>query len=344
MDLVARKSNAERTELFREAANSKGVHFQIIEKDFWVCWTLKRLFGLQDIGSQLIFKGGTSLSKAYHVIERFSEDIDVAIDRAFLGFGSETDLQSLSSNKRSQTIKELDATCKKFVQTQVLESLQHRFHADLDNESGEWELLIAGDDPYEQTILFSYPRDRDNPRGTELEYVKPFVRIEMGGRPTNEPVELISIRSYASEEFPAAFVAPSFELNVLSAERTFWEKATILHEQYHRADDYISAERTSRHYYDLYRLADTGFAEKAMKNRELLARVVENKKLFFSRAGANYDDVLTGNLRLVPSEPRIRFFKRDYKEMEIMFFSAPPSFDDILGTLQKLEDTINAKA
>lgn len=133
-------------------------------------------------------------------------------------------------------------------------------------------------------------------------------------------------------------------MNVLSAERTFWEKATILHEQYHRADDYVSAERTSRHYYDLFRLTKSEFAAKAIANRDLLQRVVENKKLFFSRAGANYDEVLNGNLRLVPSEPRIRFFKKDYREMEIMFFSAPPSFDVILETLRELEETTNSKA
>lgn len=204
MDLIARKSNAERTELFREAANSKGVHFQIIEKDFWVCWTLKRLFSLSEIGSQLIFKGGTSLSKAYHVVERFSEDIDVAIDRAFLGFGSETDLQSLSSNKRNRTIKELDETCKKFVQTQVLESLQNGFSAELGNESGEWQLLIAGDDPYGQTILFFYPRDHKNPLGTELEYVRPFVRIEMGDAPRMNPLNsfLSSVMRPKSSQSP----------------------------------------------------------------------------------------------------------------------------------------------
>jgi len=166
----------------------------------------------------------------------------------------------------------------------------------------------------------------------------------MGARPTNEPIETVSIQSYASDEFPRVFTHPDFELKVLSAERTFWEKVTILHEQFHRDDDYTSAERMSRHFYDLFKLAKSEVATKALSNRDLLKKVVENKKLFFSRAGANYDDALIGKLRLVPSETRINAFKKDYKEMEVMFFSTPPKFDDILATLLALEKEINSSA
>ncbi len=344
MDMWAKKSNAAREELFREAANSKGVHFQIIEKDFWVCWTLKRLFIIPDIGEHLIFKGGTSLSKGYGAIERFSEDIDIAIDRSHLGFGDEDELKSLSSNKRRQWIKNLDAACKKIVQTDVLFALQSSFQNELNNSSLEWQLLVADDDPYRQTLLFEYPRNPNLTMGSELDYIKPFVRIEMGARPTNEPIEVLTLQSYASEEQPAAFDNARFDLAVLSVERTFWEKATILHEQYHRSDDYKSAERLSRHYYDLFKLVDSEIAARAISNRDLLARVVENKKLFFTRAGANYEDAVNGKMRLVPSEARIKAFKRDYEKMDIMFFTTPPKFDDIISTLKKLEDTINNKA
>ena len=100
MDEVAKLSNAERNELFRETANKRGLNPQIIEKDFWVCWTLKQLFGLAEINKHLIFKGGTSLSKIYNIIERFSEDIDVAIDKAYLGFADEFDLRNFSVKER----------------------------------------------------------------------------------------------------------------------------------------------------------------------------------------------------------------------------------------------------
>jgi len=344
MDIWARRSNAEREELFREAANSKQVHFQIIEKDFWVCWTLKRLFNISAFGQHLIFKGGTSLSKGYRLIERFSEDIDVAIDRSFLNFGNEAELASLSSNKRQEWIKNLDEACKKFVQTDVISSLQTSLQQEITDSSNDWRLLVAEDDSYGQTLLFEYPRNSDNVIGNELDYIKPFVRIEMGARPTNEPIETLPIQSYASEEYPSAFSDPTFSLAVLSGERTFWEKATILHEQFHRADNYKSAERLSRHYYDLFILAKSDLAEKALADRGLLERVVANKKLFFARAGANYDDALVGQMRLVPSDSRVRAFKADYEKMDIMFFNTPPKFGDIISTLKKLEDTINLSA
>jgi len=155
---------------------------------------------------------------------------------------------------------------------------------------------------------------------------------------------MLSIQSYASEEYKSVFSDPTFTLAVLSGERTFWEKATILHEQFHRADDYKSAARLSRHYYDLFKLAKSDIAEKAIADRGLLERVVANKKLFFARAGANYDDALVGNIRLVPSDARVRAFKADYEKMDVMFFSTPPKFDEIILTLKGLEDTINAEA
>lgn len=344
MDIWARRSNAEREELFREAANSKGVHFQIIEKDFWVCWTLKRLFGLSAIGQHLIFKGGTSLSKGYGLIERFSEDIDVSIYRSLLGFGDDAELGALSSNKRKQWIKDLDAAGKEFVHNDLLFSLRMSFQEEIPDSDFDWQLLIAKDDPFDQTLLFEYPRNPNNELGNELDYLKPFVRIEMGARPTNEPVEVRTIQSYASEEFPAVFEQAAFELSVLSGERTFWEKATILHEQFHRDDDYKSAERLSRHYYDLFKLKDSDVATKALANRGLLARVVENKKLLFTRAGANYDDAVVGRIRLVPSEARVKAFKTDYEKMSMMFFSTPPKFEDIISSLRELEEKINAAA
>lgn len=343
MDEIARTSAVERNDLFRETANAKALHFQIIEKDFWVCWTLKRLFNIPEFGTELIFKGGTSLSKVYRVIERFSEDIDIAINRDFLGFGDEKEMQSLSSNKRNQAIKELDNQCKEFVQADVYQSLQESLKIELGEESERnWTLSIDPGDTYGQTLLFAYPRDTSTSPDGELSYVKPVVRIEMGARPTNEPAQNHQIQSYASEEFPQVFASPAFELKVLEAKRTFWEKATILHDLHHRNDEYKTAERASRHYYDLYKLSKSQFAEESLSDRDLLRRVIQNKKIFFSRAGANYDDAANGSIRLIPSEQRINALKRDYREMEIMMFTTPPSFDEILSSLSALEETINS--
>ena len=112
MDQVARLSTAERNQLFQETASRRGVRIEIIEKDFWVCWTLKNLFDLPEIGEHFIFKGGTSLSKVFQVIERFSEDIDVSINRDYLGFDGEEDPENVEgSNKRKRQLEALKEAC-----------------------------------------------------------------------------------------------------------------------------------------------------------------------------------------------------------------------------------------
>lgn len=342
MDEVAKLPNAERGELFRETANKRGLNTQIIEKDFWVCWTLKRLFELNEINKHLIFKGGTSLSKVYKIIERFSEDIDIAIDKGFLGFGDEYDLRELSAKQRDKIVDKLDSDCKEIVQNKIFNLLSESFSEIIGEQSeNNWKLEIDKDDPYGQTILFVFPREER--AVAELDYIKPIVRIELGARPENQPTETHLIQPYAAEEFPQMFEKPTCEIKVLSVERTFWEKATILHDQFHRADDYKTADRISRHYYDFYMLGKNGVSETALANLDLLESVVINKKSFFYRAGAKYEEALVGELHLVPSPTRLNALKRDYEKMDSMFFVAPPKFDDIVKLLSKLEKEINSK-
>ena len=342
MDKVAVLSNSERSELFKETANQRSLNTQIIEKDFWVCWTLKQLFELAEINEHLIFKGGTSLSKIYNVIERFSEDIDIAIDKEYLGFGNEYDLRNLSARDRDKIVNDLDKTCKEIIQNSIFDALRESFSKIIGNQSeNNWQLEIDKDDPYGQTILFSYPRERSTVAG--FDYIKPIVRIELGARPENQPTEKHLIQPYTAEEFPRMFENPNYEITVLSVERTFWEKATILHDQYHRADDYKTADRISRHYYDFYKLAKAGISERVVKNLELLESVVINKKSFFYRAGAKYEEVLIGQLHLIPSSARLDALKRDYAKMNSMFFAEPPKFDDIIKLLSDLEKEINSK-
>lgn len=338
MDKIAKLSNEERNGLFQQTANNRGINLQIIEKDFWVCWTLKQLFELPKIGEHLIFKGGTSLSKVYGIIDRFSEDIDVAIDRKYLSFADEEELINLSRNKLNQKIEELDNLCQEVVEKEILSLLQESFPKILGESS--WQLLMDEDDVYRQTILFEFPRITQN---TPLDYIKPIVKIELGARPQNQPVEKHKIQSFASEEFPQVFENPSVEITVLSVERTFWEKATILHDQFHRPENYKTVDRISRHYYDFFKLAESEFAQKALENLDLLKSVVENKKMFFYRAGANYDDALIGKLHLVPNENRLDSLKKDYEKMNQMFFTAPPKFEVVLQKLSNLEKEINEK-
>jgi predicted nucleotidyltransferase component of viral defense system len=342
MDKIAAQSQEERNELFRESATSRGVLPQIIEKDFWVCWTLDKLFSLPEISPHLIFKGGTSLSKVYGVIERFSEDIDVSINREYLGFEGELDpLNIVGTNKRKTAVEQIKEACKQKVQGSLIAQLQESFSANLGAHG--WTLLIDETDIDGQTLLFTFPQASGASDLQGLRYVKPIIRIELGARAEHQPYEMHKIRSYAAEDFPTSFSNPECEIKVLAAERTFWEKATILHDQFHRSGTDKTADRSSRHYYDLFKLAATDIARRAMKDFELLENVVENKKIFFTRAASKYDEALTGNLHLSPNPYRLPALKADYERMAEMFFSEPPTLDTILKKLAQLEEEINSK-
>lgn len=348
MDTVAALSIAERRELFQESANKRGVRREIIEKDFWVCWTLKRLFQLPELGGHLIFKGGTSLSKIFKAIERFSEDIDISIDRAYLGFEGERDPENIESrSKRNKTINQLRDVCKAKVSEEILPQLTAAIEGVLGpGDSGEqqlWNITADEKDPDGQSLVFSYPTEAEGGFIEENPYVKPSVLIEFGARADHWPAERFQITSYAAEDFPQYFKEPSCTLKVLAAERTFWEKATLLHSEYRRAEEKATADRISRHYYDLYELSKSGFAEQAIAQLDLLNHVVEHKKIFFSRASDDYDEALKGNLKLVPVEGRLEALRRDYEKMQRdrMFFGKVPTFEEILDSLKFLEARIN---
>lgn len=297
---------------------------------------------MAEFKEHFIFKGGTSLSKVYNVIKRFSEDIDVAIDKSYLGFGDEEDLRNLSVKERDKIVRELDEVCKEIVQNRIFKSLTEAFSEIIGELSdNQWELKIDETDTFGQTLLFAFPKEESTVSG--LEYIKPIVRIELGARPENQPTEKHFVQPYTAEEFPEIFENPKSEIKVLSVERTFWEKATILHDQFHRADDYKTTDRISRHYYDFFLLAKAGIAEKALDNLDLLKSVVINKKSFFYRAGAKYEEALIGQLHLVPSPARIDALKKDYEKMDAMFFETPPKFDEIINSLADMEKKINSK-
>lgn len=344
MNSVATLSPAERSLLFQETAQRRGLAPLIIEKDFWVCWTLKQLFELP-MSEHLIFKGGTSLSKIFQVIKRFSEDIDLSISRESLGFGAEQEPEAASSKKQTQLrIEKLQQACTEKITSELLPSLQEAFVAILgEGVVGEssWQLTQDSNDP--QTLLFAYPR-REETTLLIGNYLKPVVRIELGARSDHWPAGTYPITPYAAEEFPAYFENPACYIKTLEAERTFWEKATILHAEYYRPETSTTAERISRHYYDLYRLAGSPIAEKALGNLDLLKRVAEHKRVFFRSGWARYEEACPGSLRLIPSPEKQASLRADYSKMKEMFFEAEPSFQQLLDGLQVLEARINGES
>ena len=337
MDRFATEPAKIRAELFTETAARMGVSPQIIEKDFWVCWTLRRVFSLGGPLPGLIFKGGTSLSKAYGLIERFSEDIDLSLDRHDLGFAGERDPANpdLSGNKRKKLLEDLSKTASALVQGDLKDQVQAIMQAALPDET--INLSITDED--DQTLIFTYPASLD-PSGT-VPYVRPVVRLEFGARSDHLPAETRTVAPYASEHFPDQFENPATQVRTLSVQRTFWEKATILHMLYYQDDKKVLGKRMSRHYYDLAQLAQSNVTDVALANLDLLNDVALHKTRFFPAAWANYQDAKPPTLKLMPHDKFKQKLRTDYQAMNEMIFGEATSFDTVMEVLNRLERAIN---
>lgn len=338
MNEIIKLSEADRRKLFIEASARLGMVPEIVEKDFWVCWTLNKMFSISAIKPHLIFKGGTSLSKVYKIIDRFSEDVDVSLSREWLGFGADLSPEKASTRKESERrIEALVEECKRRIADVLTPELSRIVEALL--PAGSWKLEIDPQDA--QTLLFYYPSSTI--AGEEKTYIPPIVRIELGARSDHWPVEEKVITPYAADVLGDAIKESQVQVRVLSAERTFWEKATILHAEAHRPADKVTPSRFSRHYYDLFKLAQSDICPKAITMNELRERVVEHKDLFFRSGWARYNLAVPGSFKLIPDERRLKDLSADYRSMQVMIFKDLPSFDEIISGLSSLEQLLNQK-
>ncbi len=334
MDQFANDTPENRDEAFQEAAAQLGLSKPIVEKDFWVCWSLNQLFALPSFGDHMIFKGGTSLSKAYGVIHRFSEDVDLSLDRTQLGFEGERDPEhfDLSTKQQKKLLQELQKAAEGVVSGPLMIEIQTAFGAGLDQD-----FLVSVDPSDAQTLLFAYPSVAGGTGG----YVKPIVRLEFGARGVHLPAEARVISPYVHQAFPELLGTGEINVKVLGVERTFWEKATILHMLYHQDAAKPLADRMSRHYYDMAQLITHEARSRALGNLDLLEQVAHHKSVFFKAAWANYQDAKPGTLKLVPNSQLTAALRRDYAGMQEMIIGEPPNFDDILDTLEAFESEIN---
>ena len=339
MDTFAREPAEVRAEAFQEAATRMGVQPAIVEKDFWVCWTLKRIFALPDPMAGLVFKGGTSLSKAYGAIARFSEDIDLSLDRHDLGFTDSRDPANpdLGSNARRRLLEELQSeavvviggTLRGAIETACRDALVGK----------EFALTIDSDDP--QTLLFTFPEGLGS-GAYGVQYIKPAVRLEFGARSDHVPAENRSLQPYLADQIEGVLAEPQTSVKTLAAERTFWEKATILHALAHRDPAKPLGDRQSRHYADLASLADSAAKDSALADLSLLEAVARHKSIFFAAAWAEYGAARPGSLKLSPPPELERVLRKDYETMREMFFHEPTPFDEMMERIAALETEINA--
>lgn len=342
MDEIARLPLSDRVYLFTAVSRRRGLTPTIIEKDFWVCWTLKRLFTLPNPPAGLLFKGGTSLSKVFGIIERFSEDLDLSFDRVGLGFGGDNDpLNAPSGKKRKLILEGLTKACKFVIQERLLPQLIDSFSTFLDTPSASnWSLELAEDDPDGQTLLFNYPTEQQDHSSIPA-YIQSAVRMEIGARSDHWPAMDATVEPYAAEDFPDIFKEAGCKVRVLAAGRTFWEKATVLHMWHHAPEDKKFRDRQSRHYYDVVRLYGHKLGKAAIKDIGLLLKVALHKEVFFPAAWARYTEAKPGTLRLVPPEARLPELEQDYRKMREMIFGKTPAFKDLLDVLRQMETEIN---
>ena len=266
MDSFLSMTTAERAGFYVEAEQRLGLPSASIEKDFWVCWTLRELFCLPEWGEHFTFKGGTSLSKAWGLIERFSEDIDIVIDRGFLGFtGDHSPENAPSKKKRRRWLEELKSVCQTRIRESLEPTLRERISAAMP-AGVEWSLEADASDSDDQTLLLVYSTAMVG----DSSYVRPVVKIELGARSDTEPVESPTLQPYVADAFPGILSTARFSVRAVAPRRTFWEKSMLVHEESFRPPTKTRRARLARHYYDLWCLIKKGVSEEALADNDWL--------------------------------------------------------------------------
>jgi hypothetical protein len=322
----------ERGLYFEQAAVRRDVSPVALEKDFWVCWMLGILFE-SEFAESIVFKGGTSLSKVFGVIERFSEDIDLSLSPVFLKLPE----AGASRNQASKWMTKAEAACGAAVQSQICPVMEAAVASVLGKASRPWFEYLTDLGTNAPVLLFHYP----SVQPTGFDYLKRSVKLEFGSLTDQQPAGRHAIRPWMAEAIPAAFGDWRCEVIALEVERSFWEKATILHAEYHRPATKFSPDRFSRHYADVAALAKHPKASLAIDRHDIRDRVVRWKSQFFGSAWANYDAAKPGTFRIVPRPDQHPALRRDYQAMRDMYFTEPDSFDAILATLKDLEIRVN---
>lgn len=324
MNKVANLSKEERKEIFSETATAMNTTNAIVEKDFWVVWTLDKIFEDERLNKILMFKGGTSLSKVFDLIGRFSEDIDLILDWRLISEENPLNEQK-SKSKQVKFNEQINENAKIYINDNLLPIIS-------DIVSPLCSCTIA-DDGF--SINIKYPNAFDD------SYLRPEILLEIGPLASWLPSDSFEISSFAAQKFPKVFERPKCSVNTIVAKRTFWEKATILHHEANRPEDSLMPKRYSRHYYDLAMMANNEVKDEALKDLELLKNVVEFKQKFYPRAWAKYEEAIPGTLKLLPPEFRLDILEKDYKAMQNMIFDKKLSFDEIIYILKNLENEIN---
>jgi hypothetical protein len=335
MNAIANLSNRDRQDLFTEAAARTGLPTFHLEKDFWVCWTLGVLFQNPNTREHLTFRGGTSLSKAWQIIERFSEDIDLSISRQW--FEDEKDpaepgIQAKELKNRLQTLRR---NCRAAIETKLQPALQKAAESLPETMQILVEPLKQARDPF--CIYLTYPHTG---LASPEDYNRPVVKVELSGRAEGWPMEPRSFAPYVAELFPKLAEGAEITVPTVSPARTFWEKASLVHEHLNRPSDSPLPAFQARHLYDLHRLWQCSEVTQFPGLTDLFESVRNHRATFFGYNWMNYDGLRPSALKIVPKNEKTAQWRNDYARMQAMFFNEPPAFDDLLIHLSEIEKSL----
>lgn len=338
----------DRQDLFVGTSRRLGTAPQNIEKDFWVCWTLDALFnGPASTGPRFLFKGGTSLSKGFGLIERFSEDIDITVFREDIGEdASVAALEALSGKKRQAKLDAIKQACQQFIAGPLLTQLSATI-AQLIEETGvtgdSAKVELDPDDESRQSLLLWYPSVTAVSDG----YIRKAVKIESGAKSALDPHHRRRVIPYLADDLPD-FDLGIDNVTIVDAERTFWDKIIILHGLRRWFDTRgvlrAGGQRVSRHYYDVHQLTAAGTGAVALADPALGRDCVAHARMFFNSRDLDLAHAEPGNFSLMPTEDMIGELRRDYTAMAGMIFGDIPAFDAVLGSVATLEAELNGGA
>ncbi len=338
-------SEEDRRGLFAATARRIGTTEQNVEKDFWVCWTLDALFHRVPAGGpRLLFKGGTSLSKAFGLIKRFSEDIDVTVFRSDLGEPAPIEeLEALSPKKRRARLDAIRDACRRYIHDDLrpqLEAVVAEMLGTAGLEPGAASVAADGADPDGQTILIRYPSVVAAPEA----YVQPSVRIESGAKSALDPHVAAAVEPYVASDVESAGLRVE-GITTIEPARTFWDKIVILHGLRrwfeNRGELRQEGQRVTRHYYDIHCLLGAGIGRRAVADLGLAAECVRHARMFFGRPDFDLVHAAPGTFALAPTPAMLERLERDYQNMAGMIFGPIPGFGDVVASVVDLERRLN---
>ncbi len=331
-DQFLQLSEKNRRAILVKAAQTLGRSAKVLEKDVWVCWTLQKLVEMPGV-PPFVLKGGTSLSKAYEAIARFSEDVDVTLDRESLAPG-EDPFEVDSNSQRKRIRKVVHKALVKYMTEEMKPYFDEKMRTEMPSAVAESVI-----DEEKTSLLIRYPSCVESAGG----YMQEHIILELGGRNKITPAEDKKLEPYIKSvvegvDYPEPIVS------VLVPQRTFWEKATLIHVECNNPAPRKNMNKYSRHWYDLSQLAKTEIGESALEDLDLLKDVIEQKTVLFHTKHANYDQCVSGSFKLIPDDPLHTSLEKDFAKMiaDQYFWEDPGTFDEILEQLASVEARINA--